>query len=506
MKIAIIRSLTLDETRAVGVSSLGDKEEVFNHPPLREGRLMFVLEVLFKSPPISREVVFVKRPSSLLGASEDANISLDELSELGCDIRITRQLGRSFRLSPEGKGEPNYRLQSAIDGIFDKEAELNLEKVSLRIIAIDSDLFMREEETPDRAGVRILRQAFSRPSPRFPALRVEQQGKPSFCISFAEGSALLIGRGSDCSVRIDSPEISSHHARIGFEDNSFWVEDLGSTNGTFIADKQISSRTPMLPSQTVRLAYNVYLIGQISVDTSLGRREQGEIRSMDGALPSPTNTPSDPQVGQNIAELATPKFPCLVSVSELCRPARVALKQGARVQIGREQGCDMWLGAPHVSRHHAEVILNPGGSVSFSDISTNGTKFDGGFLKRGDILTIQQEPRVFDFGEGVTVAICFDEAQEERYRISQGELTIFRRKVTPRQHLKGVSDSGAVQASINSFYKKKGKFGRTHSTIRTFWVSQAYATVEALGALGTTLIFISFSLILAILFMLWSQF
>lgn len=471
---------------------------------------MFVLEVLFKSPPVSREVVFVKRPSTLLGASEEANITLDELAELGCDIRITRQLGRSFRLAPEGKGVANSKFQSAIDGLFEKETELNLEKASLRIIAIDSDLLMREEETPDRAGVRILRQAFSRPSPQFPAVKVQQQSKPSFCVSFAEGSSLLIGRGSDCALRLDAPEISTHHARIGYEADSFWVEDLGSTNGTFIADKQISSKALLPLGQPVRLAQNVYLTGQSFAENRRARRTDSPSIEEFSVVPEATDlaplAASETKAGSRVAELVTPRFPCLVSVSELCRPARVALKPGTRVQIGREQGCDMWLGAPHVSRHHAEVSLNSDGTVSFSDISTNGTKFDGGLLKRGDILTLQQEPRVFDFGEGITLAICFDEAQEERYRTSSGALTIFRRKVALRQHIKGAPEAGSVQASIKPSLRNQKSFRAAGTSFGAKWFEQAKGVVETLGGLGTALVLVSLSLIVAVLFMLWSQF
>ncbi len=471
---------------------------------------MFVLEVFFKSPPVSREVVFLKRPSTLLGASEEANITFDELNELGCDIRITRQIGRSFRLTPEGRRTANCKYDAAIEGLFDKEVELNLDKVSLRVIAIDTDLLMREEETPDRAGVRILRQAFSKPSPQFPAVTVEHQGNPSFSVSFAEGSALLIGRASDCTLRIDAPEISSHHARIGYEAGSFWVEDLGSTNGTFIADKQISSRTFVPLGHSVRLAQNVEITCQSYAETGRGRRNESRLTSLTKKASQnqelETYAIPDSRVEPSPVELATSRYPCLISVSELCRPARVALKPGAKVQIGREQGCDMWLGAPHVSRHHAEVLLNSEGTVAFSDTSTNGTKFDGGLLKRGDILTLQHDPRVFDFGEGITLAICFDEAQEERYRTSSGALTIFRRKVAPRQLNKDGHEAISAQSSVQRSFRGKTRLGWTGSISLDDWLNRVKSAFQTLGILGSVLVFVSLSLIFAILVMLWLQF
>jgi DNA-binding winged helix-turn-helix (wHTH) protein len=44
----------------------------------------------------------------------------------------------------------------------------------------------------------------------------------------------LIGRTPDCTVRIDSPQVSRHHARILVGDGQASVEDLGSKNGTFV--------------------------------------------------------------------------------------------------------------------------------------------------------------------------------------------------------------------------------------------------------------------------------
>jgi DNA-binding winged helix-turn-helix (wHTH) protein len=44
----------------------------------------------------------------------------------------------------------------------------------------------------------------------------------------------LIGRTPECAVRIDSPQVSRHHARIRVQEGRATVEDLGSKNGTFV--------------------------------------------------------------------------------------------------------------------------------------------------------------------------------------------------------------------------------------------------------------------------------
>lgn len=59
---------------------------------------------------------------------------------------------------------------------------------------------------------------------------------------------LVLGRapGCDLPLRLD-PLVSTKHARIVREDQSFWLEDLGSRNGTYIGEQRIESRTLIGP-------------------------------------------------------------------------------------------------------------------------------------------------------------------------------------------------------------------------------------------------------------------
>src|SRR5579872_5578118 len=51
--------------------------------------------------------------------------------------------------------------------------------------------------------------------------------------------ALKIGRLPDNTVVIDNPAVSSHHARIVHDNGKFVIEDLKSTNGTFINEQRV---------------------------------------------------------------------------------------------------------------------------------------------------------------------------------------------------------------------------------------------------------------------------
>ncbi|MBN1384899.1 MAG: FHA domain-containing protein [Elusimicrobia bacterium] len=50
---------------------------------------------------------------------------------------------------------------------------------------------------------------------------------------------LTVGRKEDNDIVIDNPAVSGHHAKIYQQGNSYVVEDLGSTNGTFINEKKV---------------------------------------------------------------------------------------------------------------------------------------------------------------------------------------------------------------------------------------------------------------------------
>ena len=50
---------------------------------------------------------------------------------------------------------------------------------------------------------------------------------------------LTIGRKPENDLVIDNPAVSGHHARIVNEGGAFFIEDLGSTNGTFVNDAKV---------------------------------------------------------------------------------------------------------------------------------------------------------------------------------------------------------------------------------------------------------------------------
>lgn len=78
-------------------------------------------------------------------------------------------------------------------------------------------------------------------------------------ISAEENNAIVtIGRLPECTISIASdPDASRRHARIFFKGDEWWLEDLGSANGTFIGEfaqsRKISAPVKLLLGQIFRI-------------------------------------------------------------------------------------------------------------------------------------------------------------------------------------------------------------------------------------------------------------
>ncbi|MBO9555856.1 FHA domain-containing protein [Cellulomonas sp.] len=70
-------------------------------------------------------------------------------------------------------------------------------------------------------------------------------------------SAVLIGRAPSNTLVLDDDYSSSRHARVFQQDGQWFVEDLGSTNGTFVADQRVESAVPLPTGTPVRVGQSV---------------------------------------------------------------------------------------------------------------------------------------------------------------------------------------------------------------------------------------------------------
>jgi hypothetical protein len=104
----------------------------------------------------------------------------------------------------------------------------------------------RERGTPDlRAGV----------SPRLEVVAAmgHQPGT-----TFDVGEGATFGRTSGADIRVDDPFASSAHARIYDRGGFMYVEDMGSTNGTYLNGRQLKSAERLSMGDTIRIGDSEY--------------------------------------------------------------------------------------------------------------------------------------------------------------------------------------------------------------------------------------------------------
>jgi serine phosphatase RsbU (regulator of sigma subunit)/pSer/pThr/pTyr-binding forkhead associated (FHA) protein len=68
-----------------------------------------------------------------------------------------------------------------------------------------------------------------------------------------EGEVTVLGRSPECQIQLDSEMVSRRHAQVTREGNAFYLEDLGSGNGTVLNGKRIGERTQLQSNDRLKL-------------------------------------------------------------------------------------------------------------------------------------------------------------------------------------------------------------------------------------------------------------
>ena len=64
---------------------------------------------------------------------------------------------------------------------------------------------------------------------------------------------IVLGRGERVEIRLEDPFASSRHARVYEQGNIVVIEDLGSTNGTYLNEELLETGRPLHPGDRVRI-------------------------------------------------------------------------------------------------------------------------------------------------------------------------------------------------------------------------------------------------------------
>ncbi len=129
------------------------------------------------------------------------------------------------------------------------------------VSVIRSDIFGTKAQTPARPRTpkaRTPRPSRSRKPARGnpSALHVISGANQGQSVPLGDGP-ILLGRGTDAAIRLDDDYVSTRHARFATNGEQWFVEDLGSTNGTYIGSQRVTTPVPVGLGIQVRVGKTV---------------------------------------------------------------------------------------------------------------------------------------------------------------------------------------------------------------------------------------------------------
>lgn len=110
-----------------------------------------------------------------------------------------------------------------------------------------------------------------------------------------DGDQLTIGRDSTNPVAINDAEVSRKHARLMFQGGKYVLEDLGSTNGTFVNGQRLAGPVVLKPGDVVSLGEQIVLMYD-AIAADAGATVAVPRRAVQQSAPPPaySSTPAAP--------------------------------------------------------------------------------------------------------------------------------------------------------------------------------------------------------------------
>lgn len=130
------------------------------------------------------------------------------------------------------------------------------------VSVIRSDVFGTKAPATPRPAKQKDTASKAKSKPRKPSrgvptkLQVVDGPNAGQSVPLGEGP-ILLGRGTDAAIRLDDDYVSTRHARFATNGEQWFVEDLGSTNGTYLGSQRITTPIPIGLGIQVRLGKTI---------------------------------------------------------------------------------------------------------------------------------------------------------------------------------------------------------------------------------------------------------
>ncbi len=211
-----------------------------------------------------------------------------------------------------------------------------------------------------------------------------------------EKKSISVGRKPDNDIIIDNPAISGHHCKLTLEGGGYYVEDLESTNGTFVNEKRIK-KSGLHHNDIVGVAKHSILFlneAQPSSDATLVLTPQKQAELRAALVPAAKSAGAEKAAWLRIIKgvVAAPEY-------EL-KGMSTYIGKSDRVQI-QIKGGGLFGSAPEVA---ASVHRKPEGYILVAVATgypvVNGTKVAGSVaLLEGDMIDCGATTMLFELRE-----------------------------------------------------------------------------------------------------------
>ncbi|MGA2490249.1 MAG: FHA domain-containing protein, partial [Anaerolineales bacterium] len=166
---------------------------------------------------------------------------------------------------------------------------------------------------------------------------------------------LVIGRTAPAGLIIAHPEVSRRHARVVYQQRNYILEDLGSSNGTFIngqplrGPQVLTNGVEIQMGTQVRLVFNQQPIG----DQSAAKTTVASVPSLQEDQSDKTMMDSDLTTSAVQASISDVPPNLLVTIAGQDTKTYTLTKD--RITLGRADDNNIVVASPIMSRHHATL-------------------------------------------------------------------------------------------------------------------------------------------------------
>ncbi|MQC26372.1 MAG: FHA domain-containing protein [Chloroflexi bacterium] len=139
-----------------------------------------------------------------------------------------------------------------------------------------------------------------------------------------DGAEFVLGREPTNNWVIEDVEVSRRHARLIAQSGGYAIEDLGSTNGTFVNGQRIRSVLPLLPGATIRLGENVLLFFDAAPEPETARPAQTIQFDTEPKRSAPQEEATPDRSAESFERREPAKTPPSAQAGQPAQPTRMA--------------------------------------------------------------------------------------------------------------------------------------------------------------------------------------